>query len=1257
MRRNSLWRATALASAFVAAACGAQNSESDADAAANADRSDTSTVDAIPPDGGLAPADAGDAGGAESPCAAGRVVEFTTVAARQSDGALAADIRPGPSDGLTASCGGAGALDLVVHFAAPESGLWSFTLARDPAAASSAVISLRTTCGDAATERACQSAASGRAVVSAALGAGEGLFILVDGLAPNVGFRLVASRAAAAACDAPNAEACPAGTACVDRDGDDVHTCMTATAPLIDRAEAFWNPSTGGFGLHVVGSDAETDARSLRVALTDASGEVRDRTLQPGLGETAQVTLDQQNETFTFDVSMAVEPGFVPVRAAVRAIDDADLESELVGIGNFGAPVVAQPGEPCDTFQAQQACALGGACTDGVCVAPPTCANGMMPIDLSAQGGDGHWLYAGNTFGHADGTRGACGGEQASEDVLVFQAPADGTYKFQLRGLGPAFVLYTRDTCDANGVERYCACAQCADAVETLAAGERVYLYVDGARVGDAGAYELTVDTLPPPTIEAASAFLAADGSVVGLEATVSSDAGPVVSRIEYQILDPAGVVVFPPEGDFVAKDAIPTRDGVDVGLWTYLSPFPVGHIVRMDAIDPAGVRSARLDVPIVDTPVVGEGATCDVYAVFSVCDDGLYCTSAPLFVGDPVCAPATPPSLTTAVVTIAAGATARVLVEGDDATEDVLGFGLDLLDADGAVVSSALVDAQDGEVNYTVFERLDLPRPGHFTGQRDFVQGGLNSFDLGTAVSAQVWAIDRSGLTSPPLAVPVTPPPTILRGAACGPLDLDGVCAAGDICDFDYNTGRGACIESIPPTVQAASVHRLADGSAVGVVATVLAPTGTIDGFGLRLLDGQHRIVSQVTGERWDPDFVELYAGWGAIDALADGTYSLRRVLPSSWALNPGDAATLAQATSAELRVFMTTGLAGAWFPVPLTEVPALDADARCHPDGALGLCPAEQICPRNAVDPYLALCQTATPPEVATAEIHFNAAGDALGVRLTGTDAGDDLLGFIVSFQDAAGASLEGPRADVSWDPSQAAFIYTPLIVPGADHTFLATYLFPIGDVPPGLAGAAATARIVLVDAVGAQGAAVDVPLGPAPELAEGDVCEVNGVFGVCGGGTLCLPVDGVTDTCAVLARACPDAWHSIDLSAAVVGPGHWHFAGNNLGGPDIGGGSCGGSGATAVFSFTAPAAGLYTFITQTEAGSSVDTVLYARVNCAAPPGVGELACNDDNLLGRDVMSRIALQLDAGQTIYPIVDNYGGGIGGPFELDVVSN
>jgi hypothetical protein len=87
-----------------------------------------------------------------------------------------------------------------------------------------------------------------------------------------------------------------------------------------------------------------------------------------------------------------------------------------------------------------------------------------------------------------------------------------------------------------------------------------------------------------------------------------------------------------------------------------------------------------------------------------------------------------------------------------------------------------------------------------------------------------------------------------------------------------------------------------------------------------------------------------------------------------------------------------------------------------------------------------------------------------------------------------------------------------------------------------------------------------------------------------------------------------------------------------------------NCGtGGGEDAMYQFTAPVAGNFSFDTF---GSPFDTMLAVLDGC----GGNELTCNDDTM---DLQSQVTVNLGAGQAVIIVVDGYGGATG-PFTLNI---
>lgn len=154
----------------------------------------------------------------------------------------------------------------------------------------------------------------------------------------------------------------------------------------------------------------------------------------------------------------------------------------------------------------------------------------------------------------------------------------------------------------------------------------------------------------------------------------------------------------------------------------------------------------------------------------------------------------------------------------------------------------------------------------------------------------------------------------------------------------------------------------------------------------------------------------------------------------------------------------------------------------------------------------------------------------------------------------------------------------------------------------------------------------------------IAEGGACEPGDPINLCAEGTGCADLDGdEAFTCTALTpenAMCPAAYGMVaTLATDVAGPWTIDLDSAMAGNDSVG--SCGGGGDDVVVSFTAPADGLY--VAQTI--SEFDTVLYARDYCGFPQN---LACDDDGGEGTNSLFEIALT--AGQTVYFVVDTFGG-------------
>lgn len=136
--------------------------------------------------------------------------------------------------------------------------------------------------------------------------------------------------------------------------------------------------------------------------------------------------------------------------------------------------------------------------------------------------------------------------------------------------------------------------------------------------------------------------------------------------------------------------------------------------------------------------------------------------------------------------------------------------------------------------------------------------------------------------------------------------------------------------------------------------------------------------------------------------------------------------------------------------------------------------------------------------------------------------------------------------------------------------------------------------------------------------------------------GGGAETTSASSSTTETAML--ACVDD----DLGSAL---GNGVASGNSSGdGDDVGISCAGGDGEDAVYSWTAPSAGAYTFDLS---GSSYDTAMaIVATDCDG----AELGCNDDSV---GLTSAVTVDLGAGEQVLVVIDGYMGAVGS-FVLDV---
>lgn len=353
-------------------------------------------------------------------------------------------------------------------------------------------------------------------------------------------------RAAGEACDGGRArDLCAAGTACVDRDEDDAFTCEVATAPVLGESSASVNGDEGTVGLHLVGTDAESDVAFVKLTALDAGGAEIPFGAEPGPSSIGFYRLRQAEGAFDgivsffaffqscldraqaqFDECMDDEETCVDAANAtldacnvetagriatlrVVTVDDALLESAAVDLA-VGPTPAAEAGGICEPLGAIASCPEGTACGDlqggdvfETCVAPVTaCAEVWGAIELTAEGDA--FVHTGDSTGAENhGGAGSCGGGGPNV-VHRFTAPESGTYHAEVTGIpedGDS-LLFVRSHCGFAGAAFELACNDDIDtqggelnsAVDfELEAGAEAFLFVDGYDGAFEGPYTLTV--------------------------------------------------------------------------------------------------------------------------------------------------------------------------------------------------------------------------------------------------------------------------------------------------------------------------------------------------------------------------------------------------------------------------------------------------------------------------------------------------------------------------------------------------------------------------------------------------------------------------------------------------------------------------------------------------------------------------------------------------------------------------------------------
>lgn len=277
--------------------------------------------------------------------------------------------------------------------------------------------------------------------------------------------------------------------------------------------------------------------------------------------------------------------------------------------------------------------------------------------------------------------------------------------------------------------------------------------------------------------------------------------------------------------GDFVFETAL---DGAGVDTAMFAREFCgvediAAEIDCGDDIDSENVGS-RIQVSL------EAGQTTWIY-VASFMDDDVPTTGPYTLTGKQI----SPPTMTTLEAWFNADSIAIGLhIEGTDPDNDVMGIGLQLLDADGAVIFPEGDEPLELALGESALEQADGSYTINFSG---LLPDDTNVDAIDTY---RVDVFDAEGLRSPAQNIQPMAPPAVARGAECDVVGARSRCADGDLC-FDADTEdevEPVCVEAVAecPAEWGAPVALVADGdiwTATGDTTDVEGRTGGTCGGG----------------------------------------------------------------------------------------------------------------------------------------------------------------------------------------------------------------------------------------------------------------------------------------------------------------------------------------------------------------------------------------------------------------------------------------
>ncbi len=618
---------------------------------------------------------------------------------------------------------------------------------------------------------------------------------------------------------------------------------------------------------------------------------------------------------------------------------------------------------------------------------------------------------------------------------------------------------------------------------------------------------------------------------------------------------------------------------------------------VTVASVDATGLASGTITGNLADAigpTELAEGDACVRGATDAVCGAGLACT--PDAFGASTCQTAEAP-VAISVEAVYQDETIDgidIIIEGSDINADVVEIDVFVYDAEGGIgtltlPAAAFTPSPNGRINFVVAGEV--------------FAGGVFFTDLGIVLR------DATGLESEQVIDPLG-----AEGSLGAPCSYDGVDGAFNT-DEDLVCGtEGTCEVAAAPTLLSASGIRLDEDTmqftfegtdANGDVEAWLADLLDIEGTSL-LVDAPIQLIldDSVLG-------LDAFTVTATITGFSD----------------PGFAAV----TDVTAMLIDTAGLTSEMLTIAIP--PVIPADGACDPLGIDNVCADGTSCQEG-------VCTSAPPMLVAAAAIQNDDDVRLLEITFEGADADEDVTTITIDFLDDAGESLFGPNN------FPVAGLGDPDGLTYADGAFT-------GQITLNWNGADVFGvdrfLITVTDSLGTESNEIDVTF--RPTLGLDDTCDVEAIAGICTAGLTC---DDVTLVCVVDTEAPCGPTELVDLAEVgteVDGGIAWSYDTNGIANADAG--TCGGGGGEIAVEYVAPTDGTLTVTTVREAGTTHDSLLYARRGLCLDTGA-QAACNDD--ADSTLQSTITFPVVSGEVIYVFVDGFNAGGTGEVFFSLVS-